>query len=86
MGIARDDHVPTLRHVPCCVRGMDPETEQTPTARPTGPEHIAPPTPKPDVGAQRDLVHPDQPDATTPKKPMSDMDPAGQDPDEGEPT
>ena len=65
---------------------MDIEHEQTPTTWPTGPEQVPPPTPTPDVGAKRDLVTPEQPEVGQLKKPMPDMDPDGQDPDENETT
>jgi hypothetical protein len=62
---------------------MDNTREQAPHANPAGPEQGAPPTPKPDVGRKPDLINPGEPDAV-PRKPMPDMDPAGQDPDENE--
>jgi hypothetical protein len=64
-------------------RGMDTTAEQNSQSNPTGPEKGVPPTPKPDVGKTPDLINPEQPDAE-PKKPMPDMDPAGQDPDEND--
>lgn len=62
---------------------MDAQREQTPKEWPTGPEQVPPPAPKPEIGSKRDLVRPEQPEAE-PKKPMPDMDPEGQDPDENE--
>lgn len=63
---------------------MDIEHEQQPKEWPVGPEQVPPRTPKPDVGAKRDLVNPEKPDVGQPEEPMPDMDPDGQDPDEND--
>ena len=63
---------------------MDRNHGQPPASKPGSPEQSAPPAPKPDVGAKRDLIRPEEPEAAEPRKPMPDMDPPGQDPDESE--
>lgn len=63
---------------------MDTENEQQPKPSPLAPEQAPPRTPRPEVGAKPDLVNPQHPDAARPEKPVPDMDPDGQDPDENE--
>jgi hypothetical protein len=63
---------------------MDITNEQNPPARPPVPEQGVRSRPRPDVGVKRDVINPEQPEADEPLKPVPDMDPDGQDPDENE--
>jgi hypothetical protein len=66
------------------ITAMDTTEEQTPPRAPSGPEQGVAPRPGPDMGAKRDLLYPEQTEEEAPVKPMPDMDPDGQDPDENE--
>jgi hypothetical protein len=63
---------------------MDITSEQSPPTKSSPPEQAVRPAPKPDVGAKRDLINPEKPEADEPRKPISDMDPNGSDPDEND--
>jgi hypothetical protein len=63
---------------------MDITEDQTPpAARPPMPDKGVPPNDKPDTGPKQDQKFPEQPEEGE-SKPVSDMDPDGQDPVEGE--
>ena len=60
---------------------MDITEEQLPPTlpKPPTPEKGLPPEDGPDTGARPDLKNPETPDEEIPGKPISDMDPPGQD-------
>ena len=55
---------------------------QEPADKPMKPEKGVPQEDKPDVGKKPDLRNPETPEQGIPGKPISDMDPPGQEPDE----
>jgi hypothetical protein len=64
---------------------MDITEEQMPPAsEPPKPEQGVPTKQAPDTGQKRDLINPEVAEKEEPLKPIPDLDPDGQDPDESE--